>query len=191
MVSSRQLTTFGDFRIPDEEGAGDFIKFPRYIKYLDDYADHFHLRPHINLNTRVTKVRRTKTGGHIITYNPRDGPSVDWECDAIAVCAGLHVTPGIPKIPGIERVPETIHSSQYKSRKQFGEGKNVIILGAGETSMDIALFSVTSPTKSTTICHRRGFVVVPKVRAVISSSLSLTSPAYSIRHRIWKRTERP
>ena len=71
-----------------------------------------------------------------------------WHCEAIAVCSGLHVTPNIPSVKGIESVPESMHSSEFKECKQFGIDKNIMILGAGETAMDLSYLAVTSPTKS-------------------------------------------
>jgi dimethylaniline monooxygenase (N-oxide forming) len=38
-----------------------------------------------------------------------------------------------------------------------------MILGSGETGMDLAYLAVTSPTKSVTLCHRDGFLCAPKV----------------------------
>lgn len=93
----------------------------------------------------------------------KDGKTEEWECDAIAVCSGLHVKPDIPNLQGVENVPMVIHSSEFKSRSDFEEGKNVMILGAGETAMDLAYLTVTSPTESVTMCHRDGFFYAPKV----------------------------
>lgn len=57
------------------------------------------------------------------------------DCSHIAVCAGLHVEPNIPHIPGIEHIRGTVfHSSLYKKRAQVA-GRNVLILGCGETAM--------------------------------------------------------
>jgi dimethylaniline monooxygenase (N-oxide forming) len=86
-----------------------------------------------------------------------------WHCDAIAVCSGLNVTPNVPHVKGIEYIPTVFHSSIFKKRKQFGVDKNVLILGAGETAMDIALLAITAPTKSVTLCHRGGWKNEPKV----------------------------
>ena len=165
MVSSRHLTTFGDFRIPDSRpGIGDFLTIPQYLSYLEDYVEHFKLGPYISLKTKVVDICRQKgRKGHVVTYEARDGVRNEWTCDALAICAGLHVNESIPDIPGIDKVPESFHSSRYKNKGQFGEGKNVVILGAGETAMDLGLFAIKSPTKSVTICHRKGFVIVPKV----------------------------
>lgn len=81
----------------------------------------------------------------------------------MAVCSGLDVTSNIPHVKGIENVPTVMHSSEFKERKQFGIGKDVIILGSGETAMDLAHLAVTSSTKSVTMCHRDGFLCAPKV----------------------------
>jgi hypothetical protein len=52
---------------------------------------------------------------------------------AVAVCSGLHITPNIPLIKGIENAPTSMHSSEFEGRQQFAIGKNVMILGSGET----------------------------------------------------------
>ena len=177
MVSSKFLTTFSDFRIPPGRfDAGDFLTLDQYVEYLEDYCDYFRLRPHIKLNTKVINVRRAKGGrGHILTYSSKDGSTEEWDCDAVAVCSGLHVQTVAPTIPGIEKVSTVIHSSQYKGREVFQNRSNVVILGAGETAMDMAYFAVTSPTSSVTLCHRNGFVLAPKVRHLLRVEISTTN----------------
>lgn len=133
------------------------------MDYLKGYCDHFELWPHINLQTTVTSVSRRTGGGHLIIYE-KNGVQERWECDAIAVCSGLHVVPNIPKIPGIERVPLKFHSSQFKKREEFGVDKTVMVLGSGETGADMAYLAITSPTKQVLLCTRKGFHFAPKVR---------------------------
>ena len=72
-----------------------------------------------------------------MTYTRPGNLVEEWSCDAIAICSGLHVLPDIPHIKGIEHVPIVLHSSEYKLKSQFGINKIVIILGIGETGMDI------------------------------------------------------
>jgi Flavin-binding monooxygenase-like len=100
MVSSKYLTAFSDFRLP--KNAPDFVRPQMYIQYLEDYCDHFNLRPHIQCNAKVVRVVR-RGAGHRVTVSPQDGEEFDWECDAVAVCSGLHVTPCIPKNPPLFR----------------------------------------------------------------------------------------
>jgi dimethylaniline monooxygenase (N-oxide forming) len=146
-VSSKQLTTFSDFR--PRESDPDFLPSERYLEYLDDYTTAFDLWPHIHLSSPVLAVQRLDKG-HRITY--RDGKegaeNGTWDCDAIAVCSGLHVTPAIPTIPGIEHVPTVFHASDFKSRADFGVEKTVLVLGSGETGMDVAYMAVTGKAKT-------------------------------------------
>ncbi|KAL7797308.1 FAD/NAD(P)-binding domain-containing protein [Trichoderma ceciliae] len=145
LVSSKYLTTFSDFRPRGDDS--DFFSSDRYLEYLDDYATYFWLWPYINLNTRVKSIRRGVTSEHVITYRTADGEEIEWECDAIAVCSGVHAVPNIPKLPGIEHVPVVMHSADFKSREQFGKGKTVMIVGSGETSADICYLAITGDTE--------------------------------------------
>lgn len=159
LVSSKYLTAFSDFRLPRD--APDFVTPGMYVKYLNDYATEFRLWDKIELGTKVLKIRENKEG-HVVEIE--QGGVVDkWECDAVAICSGLHMNPSIPDIEGLDRVPLVLHSSQLKSRQQFGHDTNVIVLGAGETGMDMAHLAVTSATKSTAICHNGGFFCAPKI----------------------------
>ncbi|KAB5539326.1 hypothetical protein GE09DRAFT_315077 [Coniochaeta sp. 2T2.1] len=159
LVSSKQLTTFSDWRPRDDDP--DFLSAERYVEYLNDYCTHFDLWKHINLSTKVVSVSRQAGGGHTVVYQ-KEGSNSSWECDAIAVCSGLHVVPNIPEIPGVEKVPVTFHSSQFKKRADFGVDKTVVVLGSGETGADLAYLAVTSPTKQVVLCHRKGFHFAPK-----------------------------
>ncbi|KAI1774408.1 FAD/NAD(P)-binding domain-containing protein [Hypoxylon cercidicola] len=159
LVSSRQLTCFSDFRCEDDEP--DFISANRYVQYLNEYCTRFNLWPRMSFSCPVKSVVKQKEGTHTVTYLLR-GSKHTWECDAVAVCSGLHVEPSIPEIEGIDRVPTVFHSSTLKRRDQFGVGKNVLILGSGETGADVSVLAVTSATRRVVLCHRDGFHLAPK-----------------------------
>lgn len=161
MVSSKYLTTFSDFRLPLD--VPDFPTPQRYVQYLNDYVDTFNLRSNIELQSRVTRITRGSTSGHVLEITKADNQISTWTCDALAICSGVHLHPQIPSIPGIDRVPLAPHSSKMKTRSQFGIDTNVVVLGCGETGMDMAHLAVTSPTKTVTLCHRDGFFCSPKV----------------------------
>jgi len=162
LVSSKQLTTFSDFR-PNPEDP-DFLSAERYRAYLNDYCTHFKLWEHINLSTTVIKVRRGLKGGHVVTFKRNSSSQTeDYHCDAVAICSGLHVEPNIPRIEGIERVPVVFHSSKFKKYEQLGVGKTILILGSGETAMDIGYMAMQVPAKRVLMSHRDGFFCAPKV----------------------------
>lgn len=175
MVSSKYLTAFSDFRFAREEA--EFVPTARYVQYLNDYATHFDLWPHMQLSTRVLKVMRAAGEKHTIYYQKNGSDTVEeWECDAVAVCSGLHVLPHVPHIPGIEHVPTVMHSSEFKERKQFGKDTTVMVLGAGETAFDIGYLAVTSPTKRVILCHRDGWL-----NAAVVSEFNHLKPASPVR----------
>ncbi|EJP63556.1 dimethylaniline monooxygenase [Beauveria bassiana ARSEF 2860] len=178
MVSSKYLTAFSDFRLP--ASAPDFVTPAAYVQYLRDYLSHFQLWPHVRCRARVTRITRSRRshhhpdagggggggGGHtveIFTSTETGGATETWDCDAVAICTGMHVLPRIPALPGLERVKTVLHSSEVKTRAQLGEGTHVVVLGAGETGMDMAHLAVTAPTASVTLCHRGGFFCAPKI----------------------------
>jgi dimethylaniline monooxygenase (N-oxide forming) len=162
LVSSKYLTAFSDFRLPED--AADFLTPATYVRYLRDYAAYFGLDQFIECKTKVARIRRSpESGGHIVSIMDSEGQASEWICDAVAVCSGLNGSPRIPDIKGIEKVATVLHSSQVKRREQFGKDTNVVVLGVGETGMDMAHLAVTSPTKSVTVCHREGFFCGPKI----------------------------
>ena len=87
--------------------------------------------------------------------------------DYVAICAGLHVTPAIPKVQGLEHIfnstnrgdsehlPAAFHSVEYKERSQL-TGRRVMILGSGETGMDLAYEAVKAGAKQVVLCSRSG-----------------------------------
>lgn len=169
MVSSKQLTTFSDYRLPLD--SPDHISLPGYVEYLKSYIDHFQLWKHINLGCRVQSIDAqapdSKTR-YKVTYSrsSEDAETTTqehFECTHLAVCTGLHVQPNIPTIPGIEFLKgDALHSSMYKNRSQLRD-QDILLLGCGETAMDIAYEAIKADAKSVTMCFRTGFLSFPKV----------------------------
>ncbi|XWW94424.1 hypothetical protein V2A60_002367 [Cordyceps javanica] len=159
LVSSKQLTCFSDFR---HQSSKDFLSAPEYVDYLRRYCSHFKLWPHIKLGTRVVSVSRGGRHSHVIEYRTDEG-SLRWDCDAVAVCSGLHVEPNLPDISGIRNAPAVMHSSQFKSRQQFDGCRLVMVVGSGETGADVAYLAATHPeVDRVVLCHNDGFHFAPK-----------------------------
>ncbi|KAF5390335.1 hypothetical protein D9757_002786 [Collybiopsis confluens] len=176
LVSSKQLTSFSDFRLPLSHP--DHLTLQEYVGYLKEYCNHFKLSERIHLNTKVVNVARHSKRGHIVSYVTRESRNSDWNHSElhtihavyIAICSGLHVYPSIPEIPGIKHVveankssitPVVFHSHEYKKRSEL-RGKRVMILGTGETGMDLAYEAAHAGAKEVVLCSRSGFLSFPK-----------------------------
>jgi dimethylaniline monooxygenase (N-oxide forming) len=137
-VSSKQLTAFSDHRFPLD--SPDHISLPQYVDYLKSYVDRFDLAPRIKLRCRVVNItlldpRNQKWKHRVKFIDGLTGKEHDFDCSHVAICTGLHVEPNIPMIPGVEHVQgEVFHSSDYRARSQLA-GRDVLILGCGETAM--------------------------------------------------------
>ncbi|KAF9049230.1 FAD/NAD-P-binding domain-containing protein [Hymenopellis radicata] len=174
LVSSKQLTSFSDFRLPLSHR--DHLRVEEYVDYLVRYAKHFHVEERIRLRHKVINVRRdAKSGEHVVSYVKRssEDPS-QWEDTVhtitarfLAICTGLHVVPYIPSISGIEHLSkleppvQVFHSHTYKARSQLS-GKRVMIMGTGETGTDLAYESAKAGAKEVVLCTRGGFLSIPK-----------------------------
>lgn len=85
----------------------------------------------------------------------------------MVITTGLHVEPNIPSIPGLTAdptpaSPSWIHSSSYKARKQLA-GKKILVLGAGETAMDVGNEAILARAARVWMGVRTGFLSFPKV----------------------------
>ncbi|KAJ6488553.1 FAD/NAD-P-binding domain-containing protein [Mycena vitilis] len=177
LVSSKQVTSFSDFRLPLEHP--DHLTLEEYVDYLRDYCKHFNITDRIRLETKVVNISRNPKGGHVVSYVTKT-ESGEWESsprtiDApyIALCTGLHVVPSIPVVPGIEHIlnpenhpsgtptPGAYHSVEYKSRAELA-GRRVMILGSGETGLDLGYEATKAGAKEVVLCTRSGFLFFPK-----------------------------
>jgi len=175
LVSSKTLTAFSDLRmgedIPDHPSA------EHYVAYLQQYKQTFLDTSKLiefRFQTRVVEILRKNSPQE--PYSVASSSTLAGEKDetfhAVAICSGLHNVPKIPaeeELPGIgafKADPNTIciHSSEYKEKSIF-QNRNVLILGCGETAMDITKRAVLGQANSIGIVVREGFLSIPHLMA--------------------------
>eukprot|EP01060_Flectonema_neradi_P029515 TRINITY_DN409_c0_g2_i1.p1 TRINITY_DN409_c0_g2~~TRINITY_DN409_c0_g2_i1.p1 ORF type:complete len:629 (+),score=145.10 TRINITY_DN409_c0_g2_i1:58-1887(+) len=138
LTSSPFVTAFSDY--PPKKTDHDHYPAKVYVEYLSNYAKNFSVYEKIRFNTMVKKVQlNKKTGQSTITVTDiTTGTSTTEVFDYVAVCSGLHVKPNIPVIKGVETFKgKIVHSKDYDTPDEF-KGKNVVVIGLGETSADVA-----------------------------------------------------
>jgi dimethylaniline monooxygenase (N-oxide forming) len=155
--TSRERMEYADFPMP--KSYPDFPRHDHIAKYFDDYVDHFGFRDKIQFGTGVEHVSPQDDG----TYDVRlsDGSSQTYT--HVIVCNGHHWDPRMPEppFPGQDVFEgEQIHAHDYKEEGQL-TGKDVVVLGVGNSGMDIAV-DASYHAKNTYLAHRRGAYIVPK-----------------------------
>src|SRR5215211_5816284 len=157
--TSRERMEYSDFPMPARYP--DFPHHSHIAEYFDAYVDHFGLRERITFETRVEKAALRPDGAWDVTTD-RHGTR---PYDALIVANGHHGDPRWPEpaFPGHDRFGGVqIHAHEYVGDDPaFFRDKRVVVLGMGNSAMDIAVES-SFHAKATYLAARRGAWVIPK-----------------------------
>jgi dimethylaniline monooxygenase (N-oxide forming) len=156
--TSRPKACFTDF--PFDDTVSDFPTGDEVLRYLESYADHFELRQHIKLDTIVQDVSRVAGGWEVTSETTGEKPHRQ-QFDKVMYCTGSFTTPKRPRIPGIEKFQGDVrHSVTFSPTEQY-RGKNVLIIGAHATAVDVAS-SLAGIASQVYMSHKHGFYAVTK-----------------------------
>lgn len=152
--TSRDNLGYSDYPIPNHYP--DFLSHFEVIRYLEAYADHFGIRSQIRFKTRVDHVTRDPTAG---TWQVRLDTGETRRFRAVLVANGHLWDPRWPDFPG-QFAGEIEHSHHYRTSEPFA-GKNVLVVGIGNSAVDIAV-DICKQARSTVISTRRSAWIMPK-----------------------------
>lgn len=161
LISSKPFTQFPDFPMPDSWP--DYPHHSQLLSYLDRYADHFDLRPHIWFGTEVVRVEPVDGHRWDVTTRSTGGYGTERTSRyaAVVVANGHNWSPKLPSYEGLDEFRgQVMHASAYKEATQL-RGKRVLVVGAGNTGCDIA---VEAGQQAAKCWHssRRGYWYAPK-----------------------------
>ena len=161
--TSKWRLAFEDYPVPSDWP--DFPHHSQLFQYFNDYVDHFGLRETITFNTKVGRAEPVRGAGdaapswqvHLSTGEVRDYTH-------LIVANGHHWDPRWPEYPG-DFQGYQVHSHNYRDPFEPYDfrGKRVLIVGAGNSAMDIASELSQRPLAAKlSISMRRGVWVLPK-----------------------------
>jgi dimethylaniline monooxygenase (N-oxide forming) len=155
--TSRDRMEYSDYPMPKSNP--DFPHHTQIAAYFDAYVEHFGFRDRIRFETKVARARRLTGGGWELTL---DDGSVE-RFAALLVANGHHWDPRWPEpaFPGHETFTgQQLHAHAYVDNDLFA-GKDVVVLGMGNSAMDIAVES-SYVARTTYLAARRGAWIIPK-----------------------------
>ena len=154
--TSKQVMEFSDYPMPAHYP--DYPGHEEIAEYFADYIDHFGFGDRIHLKTGVEHVTRRDDGVLEVTL---EGSGEVIEYDALFVANGHHWNPRWPEpaFPGEFNGIE-MHSHDYVDQTDFA-GKNVVVLGMGNSAMDIAV-ETSTVAENVYLAARSGVHVIPK-----------------------------
>ena len=126
-----------------------------FIHYLEEYQRDLGVT--IEYETTVSRIDRTDAGWRVTRA---DGSCI--ESHQVVVATGQDNQPVIPKWPGTQSFTGTlIHSGEFGDVAECRE-KRVLLVGAGNSSVDLANHLSTIDTDAVWMSVRKGSVVVPQ-----------------------------
>jgi len=157
--TSRERMEYSDFPMP--RSYPDFPHHTQIARYFDDYVDHFGFRDRIEFGTRVEHAVQRPDG--VWEVSPERGGTRRY--DALLVANGHHWDPRWPEpaFAGSDVFAgEQMHSHDYTGEDpQRFRDKHVVVLGMGNSAMDIAVEASFSAA-SVQLAARRGAWIIPK-----------------------------
>jgi len=170
LTSSSVFTWFSDFPMKDRQ---KHLTWEEWVDYLNRYAVHFGIIDQFRFNCKVVDVKQCSEGGYDLTIHKRNWSNghsshgsqekVEEEIfttyyDYLVIGSGLHHTPNLPKWSGVDSFRSCggtlLHSSKFRDAAEF-KGKNVVVVGAGESGSDIT-YHISNVAKKTYSSMRSG-----------------------------------
>ena len=156
--TNRNVMAYSDYPMPT-----DYPMFPHHsqiVKYFDNYVDHFSIRPFIQFQTAVLNVQREGSGYRVKTETA-EGAVQERVYQHVIVANGHHWNPRYPTpaFPGTF-AGETLHSHYYRTPDQIS-GKKLLIVGIGNSAVDIACEAARLYGERVTLSTRSGAYIIP------------------------------
>ncbi|KAH7517137.1 hypothetical protein FEM48_Zijuj09G0030400 [Ziziphus jujuba var. spinosa] len=117
----------------------NYVPKNQFVQYMDDYASHFKIAPLFQRSVESASFDEVSKKWKVIARHGGSGEIEEHLGRFLVVASGETANPHVPKVEGLETFPgDVLHSTQYKNGKGF-ENKNVLVVGSGNSGMEIAL----------------------------------------------------
>ncbi|XP_034936131.1 senecionine N-oxygenase-like [Chelonus insularis] len=160
----KEVMGYPDFPIPNHTDKS-YLTRTEILNFLNQYCDHFQLRPYIQF---LHNVECVEPSSDLETKNNQLSQSVrKWivtvkdlkknilkreTFDGVMICNGHYFEPNVPTIEGQSKFQgDQLHSHDYRVPDIF-INKNVIVIGAGPSGMDLAL-EISNKAKQVILSH--------------------------------------
>lgn len=130
--TTRRRSGLPGLRIP--RSFGRWVPRAQVVRYLEKYAEHHGLE--IATGVEVTRVERSPDG---VGWLLRATGGRELTGRAVVVATGYNHTPRVPSWPGRASYGgELLHAGEYRNAQPYA-GKDVLVVGAGNTGAEIAV----------------------------------------------------
>lgn len=173
LTSSCTFSMFSDFWIGDGR-QHHFWSKQEVLDYWHAYARHFGVLPKIRFGAEVVAAEPFQGGWRL---NLADGTTIS--CDRLALAVGGNRFPNIPDwAEGLTGV-SVLHSKDYRNGEPF-VGKNVLVVGGGESGADIALEISRVARRCTVSLRTSAGWILPRKRGMMAADIATHRGLYGL-----------
>jgi dimethylaniline monooxygenase (N-oxide forming) len=158
--TSRIMTSFSD--LPHHDASPTYPTNTAMGEYLERYAHHFHLLPHIRFNTLVRELSQASDGTWLVRTDA--GTEI---FDQAIVATGRYNKPALPKVPGLDTFSGSgglSHAFAYKHPEAL-RGSRVLVAGCSISALEIASDLAMLGANRVVVTNRKQRYVLPKLIA--------------------------
>ena len=157
-ITSKEYGGFIGYPMPEDYP--DYPSWRQVHEYIENMAVDFGLDQLITFGTEVTDARPVETDAGTYWEVTLDSGEVRAYRGVVYAC-GQQWHPFVPAIPGLESFTgRAIHSKDYRATSEF-EGKRVLVIGAGNSGVDIAVDAANHAVNAF-LSMRRAYHFFPK-----------------------------
>lgn len=118
--------------------APTFVPKDMFVRYLHNYVHHFNVDPLYQRSVESAFYDKSARKWVVSVSNKLSGLVEEYVGEFLVVATGENSQGFIPSVVGLDNFDGlVIHSSEYENGKKF-EDKNVLVVGAGNSGMEIA-----------------------------------------------------
>ena len=160
----RSTYAFTDFPYP--KGTPEWPSGEQVQKYIADYCSNFKINDRIHLKTNVEHASQNGDGSWDLRVSDSSG-SRDEKFDFLIVANGIFSDPNTPSFPGqdaFEAAGGKVMHSVHFNRLEDVRGKNVLVVGYGKSSCDVAMATVGTSARTTVVARKLIWKVPKKLK---------------------------
>ncbi|KAL0435823.1 UNVERIFIED_CONTAM: putative indole-3-pyruvate monooxygenase YUCCA10 [Sesamum radiatum] len=122
-----------------------------FVQYLNDYVSRFSISPRYRRLVETASYDEVAGKWKITARNLSSGEAEEYTSRFLVVASGETCDPKIPEVEGLHSFTgEVLHSTEYRNGQKFA-GKSVLVVGSGNSGMEIALDLANSGAKTSIV----------------------------------------
>ncbi|XP_019177173.1 PREDICTED: probable indole-3-pyruvate monooxygenase YUCCA10 [Ipomoea nil] len=124
--------------MPHSAASPTYIPRDSFVRYLDEYALRFGISPRYRRCVESARFDEAEGKWRVLARRHGGEEVEEYKAPFLVVASGDNAEGIVPEIPGREVFAgEIVHSCGYKTGKKY-EGKEVLVVGCGNSGMEIA-----------------------------------------------------